>query len=219
MADRPHRRYRGDGRRRGGGVPVLPPRPALRHLLWLVVLVKLLTPPIVYWPWTLPMHGPAAASPAAGSPPGRRFARSLSMRGRLETSARRPRTRRPGLRPRRLPPIHRRMSIRPHRAFSWDWLPAAAAWAWLAGGASSRCGTRFVSCAGDAGWRGLPAPEWLAEVVPRPGRFDGRAAAAAGRAARPPVADDLGLRCAAADLAARSGGSTVGGGPASGAAP
>lgn len=29
-------------------------RPAARHALWLVVLLKLLTPPLVYWPWTLP---------------------------------------------------------------------------------------------------------------------------------------------------------------------
>src|SRR5438552_13689875 len=33
------------------------PRPAVRHALWLVVLVKLLTPPLVAWPW------PAAAAP------------------------------------------------------------------------------------------------------------------------------------------------------------
>src|SRR5262245_11933822 len=28
--------------------------PAARHLLWLVVLVKLLTPPVLVWPWALP---------------------------------------------------------------------------------------------------------------------------------------------------------------------
>jgi hypothetical protein len=28
------------------------PRPAGRHALWLVVLVKLLAPPLVSWPWT-----------------------------------------------------------------------------------------------------------------------------------------------------------------------
>jgi len=29
-------------------------RPAVRHALWLVVLVKLVTPPVVQWPWQLP---------------------------------------------------------------------------------------------------------------------------------------------------------------------
>ncbi|HEV2947399.1 MAG TPA: M56 family metallopeptidase, partial [Gemmataceae bacterium] len=28
------------------------PGPAVRHALWLVVLIKLIAPPIVYWPWT-----------------------------------------------------------------------------------------------------------------------------------------------------------------------
>ena len=28
-------------------------RPAVQHLLWLVVLMKLVTPPIVAWPWTV----------------------------------------------------------------------------------------------------------------------------------------------------------------------
>src|SRR5437660_7663817 len=29
-------------------------RPAVRHALWLVVLIKLLTPPVIVWPWALP---------------------------------------------------------------------------------------------------------------------------------------------------------------------
>ena len=29
-------------------------RPAVRRALWLVVLAKLLTPPLVHWPWSLP---------------------------------------------------------------------------------------------------------------------------------------------------------------------
>ena len=39
--------------------------PAARHLLWLVVLVKLLTPPIICWPWALPPFGASPAPPAA----------------------------------------------------------------------------------------------------------------------------------------------------------
>jgi beta-lactamase regulating signal transducer with metallopeptidase domain len=32
-------------------------RPAVQHALWLIVLLKLVTPPIVSWPWTLPQVG------------------------------------------------------------------------------------------------------------------------------------------------------------------
>ncbi len=46
-------------------------RPALRHALWLVVLIKLLTPPLVEWPWALPELVSASRSepaPAAEIP-------------------------------------------------------------------------------------------------------------------------------------------------------
>src|SRR5262249_42867412 len=36
--------------------------PALRHALWLVVLAKLLTPPLVRWPWSLPVPVRTAAA-------------------------------------------------------------------------------------------------------------------------------------------------------------
>jgi beta-lactamase regulating signal transducer with metallopeptidase domain len=42
--------------------------PGARHALWLLVLVKLLTPPVMYWPWSLPMirwTNPAPPAPAA----------------------------------------------------------------------------------------------------------------------------------------------------------
>src|SRR5262249_47294966 len=29
-------------------------RPAVRHALWLIVLIKLMTPPLVHWPWPAP---------------------------------------------------------------------------------------------------------------------------------------------------------------------
>jgi beta-lactamase regulating signal transducer with metallopeptidase domain len=44
------------------------PRPALAHALWLVVLVKLATPPVLHWPWSLPV-GPAAPPVAAEPEP------------------------------------------------------------------------------------------------------------------------------------------------------
>src|SRR5713226_8095836 len=33
-------------------------RPAVRYALWLVVLAKLIVPPILQWPWALPDFGP-----------------------------------------------------------------------------------------------------------------------------------------------------------------
>jgi beta-lactamase regulating signal transducer with metallopeptidase domain len=41
------------------------PGPALRHTLWLVVLLKLITPPLVQWPWPAPDFWPAEDTPAA----------------------------------------------------------------------------------------------------------------------------------------------------------
>ncbi len=31
------------------------PAPAVKHLLWLVVLIKLMTPPLIHWPWSRPI--------------------------------------------------------------------------------------------------------------------------------------------------------------------
>jgi beta-lactamase regulating signal transducer with metallopeptidase domain len=44
------------------------PSPAARHALWLVVLAKLLTPPLVHWPWSLPTPFPGAAVAPAAAP-------------------------------------------------------------------------------------------------------------------------------------------------------
>ena len=35
-------------------VPRLAPSPAARHALWLIVLIKMVTPPLVHWPWSVP---------------------------------------------------------------------------------------------------------------------------------------------------------------------
>jgi beta-lactamase regulating signal transducer with metallopeptidase domain len=45
----------------------LRPRPAVRHALWLVVLLKLLTPPLLAWPWPAP--APLADEPSPRPPP------------------------------------------------------------------------------------------------------------------------------------------------------
>jgi beta-lactamase regulating signal transducer with metallopeptidase domain len=47
----------------------LRPRPAVRHALWLVVLLKLLTPPLLAWPWSAPASIPLAEAPAPRPPP------------------------------------------------------------------------------------------------------------------------------------------------------
>jgi beta-lactamase regulating signal transducer with metallopeptidase domain len=48
------------------------PRPAVRHALWLAVLVKMLTPPLLAWPWpaaTGPPFGPEPAAEESPPPP------------------------------------------------------------------------------------------------------------------------------------------------------
>jgi beta-lactamase regulating signal transducer with metallopeptidase domain len=42
--------------------------PAARHALWLVVLIKLLAPPVVSWPWSLPVTLPGMAATENGRP-------------------------------------------------------------------------------------------------------------------------------------------------------
>jgi beta-lactamase regulating signal transducer with metallopeptidase domain len=51
----------------------LRPCPAVRHALWLLVLLKLLMPPFVSWPWALPVlpaEGRQAESETSTAPPG-----------------------------------------------------------------------------------------------------------------------------------------------------
>src|SRR5689334_4322771 len=47
----------------------LRPRPAVRHALWLVVLLKLLMPPLLAWPWPAPAPAPLAEEPSPRPPP------------------------------------------------------------------------------------------------------------------------------------------------------
>ncbi len=46
----------------------LRPRPAVRHALWLVVLVKLLMPPLPAWPWPVAATSPPRPEPAEEAP-------------------------------------------------------------------------------------------------------------------------------------------------------
>src|SRR5207302_10500917 len=39
-------------------------RPAVRHALWLVVLVKLVAPPLIPWPWPAPVLTPEQSASA-----------------------------------------------------------------------------------------------------------------------------------------------------------
>ncbi len=132
--------------------------PAARHLLWLVVLVKFLTPPVVYWPWVLPMYCPAPAvalptTPPASPPMGDVRTVIIDMPPNI------------GPEPEVIdaPPIPERPTEPP---LSWDWLPATAGWTWLAG-------VVLVALLQDTRilrWRrrlmgGVPAPEGLNTLV------------------------------------------------------
>ncbi len=140
--------------------------PAVRHLLWLVVLVKFLTPPIVYWPWTLSLHGsPPPPSPSARGPATVQV-RTIIIDEEPATDVGPAAQDAPAAAPTALPPADppaEKHSAAP--AFSWDWLPAAA-WLWLVGGAfvALRNAMRIHR------WRrrlmrGLPASESLTELV------------------------------------------------------
>src|SRR5260370_40342433 len=43
-------------------------RPAVRHILWLLVLARLLMPPGLHWPWALPVTVARHAAPIAVVP-------------------------------------------------------------------------------------------------------------------------------------------------------
>src|SRR5271166_2437867 len=48
--------------------------PAARHALWLVVLLKLLTPPLLFWPWPLTLPAGDALPVSRHDPPPERAA-------------------------------------------------------------------------------------------------------------------------------------------------
>ena len=139
--------------------------PAVRHLLWLVVLVKFLTPPIVYWPWTLPVRGPAPP-PATAAPVVAHEVRVVIIDEEpiadIGPTAQGTAPLPPAAPASPDPPAERRPAA---PSFTWDW-PTAAAWAWLAGGAfvALRNGMRILRWRGRLA-RGLPAPQWLTEQV------------------------------------------------------
>ena len=150
-------------------------RPAVRHALWLLVLVKLLTPPLVRWPWPLPAwpapeavavaptpppaesHPPAAPPPAADAPAIEETVDPAPSIVAAPAPAEKPAT----------PP-------------DGSWLLGAAGWVWAAGAGVAALVqmTRLVRLRRLLR-RGLPAPEWLRELT---------AEAAAALKMRPPRA-------------------------------
>src|SRR5688500_8994361 len=65
-------------------------RPAVRHALWVVVLVKILTPPVVAWPWSLanPLETPDRAGfDGGGVPAGANAAGLESLSARPDSIA------------------------------------------------------------------------------------------------------------------------------------
>ena len=57
-------------------------RPAVQHVLWAVVLLKFLTPPLVFWPWPVQRFSPAVGSNMALESNPRRTASSRAPRSR-----------------------------------------------------------------------------------------------------------------------------------------
>jgi beta-lactamase regulating signal transducer with metallopeptidase domain len=55
--------------------------PAVRHALWLVVIVKLLTPPLVRWPWRLPVVEPLRVASETVEPSVRRLPPGINDKG------------------------------------------------------------------------------------------------------------------------------------------
>ena len=143
--------------------------PAAHHLLWLVVLIKLLTPPVVYWPWPLLLFGSAPAVPAPEAPtngPAPAAVRIIVIDEEPATDPM-PAIRARGGRPVAVLPAPPPVANPPAApAFSWEGIPTAAAWVWLAGavcvalrnGRCIRSWRRRLA-------RGLPAPDWLVEAV------------------------------------------------------
>jgi beta-lactamase regulating signal transducer with metallopeptidase domain len=127
--------------------------PAVRHALWLVVLAKLLAPPLLAWPWAVPAPAlplpsvPAEAAPSAG--PIADMPLSLPTEGGVGSTAV------PAAPPAPAAPVRWR-----------EWLPAAALLAWLAGalvvaGRQLRGALRVRRLVAQA----RPAPPWLEELL------------------------------------------------------
>jgi beta-lactamase regulating signal transducer with metallopeptidase domain len=160
--------------------------PAARHALWLVVLLKLLTPPLVRWPWSLPvLPRPAAAAPAVAEPtdpapapvapkvepptvvdevPAPADAAVLPpvVETPAATNPHEPLTDQPKT-PAAEPPTP---AVEEPAASPGDWLRAAAVWAWVGGGGVvalvqlvrvARLQRRLAG--------GRPPPGWLVALV------------------------------------------------------
>ena len=142
--------------------------PAVRHLLWLAVLVKLLTPPVVCWPWSLPVFGSSPAPLSSGGQPRGGDAHHRHCGPGAYSGSRARGRRRGGRRAGRASSPASAGGRRSGRAVVFLGLDAdGGGGVWFAGAASgSRCGTemRIVH------WRrrlarGPPAPEWLTILV------------------------------------------------------
>jgi beta-lactamase regulating signal transducer with metallopeptidase domain len=157
-------------------VPRLAPSPAARHALWLIVLIKMVTPPLVHWPWsvtspiTMTRHesvilptetkstvisGLAAApdAPFPGSPAPEVEPRTTSStldEPRVETS-------RPGSFP-----VFRPLSESPGTCVVIAWLVGSI----TIGRVQARGISRFRRLLLDA----TPAPAWLSEEAELIGR-------------------------------------------------
>src|SRR5687767_2372792 len=100
--------------------------PAARHALWLIVLVKLITPPLVVWPWAIPTDWQATSGHVEPALP------ANWPQAELSTEVGLPEEPLPVV---SLPAVETRLSIEPARtALSYELLWSAAGMAWLIGG-------------------------------------------------------------------------------------
>ncbi len=147
----------------------LRPRPAVRHALWLVVLAKLLTPPLVRWPWALPALFPPTAAVTVAPPPA-----SLTAAPVEETPSLAPAPTVEDVPDAKEEVVVRRLPVHapaveagpsppgPAKAPARAWILDMMEWIW--GGGACVAGlvqlARVVRLRGRLR-RGLPAPAWL----------------------------------------------------------
>src|SRR5437764_788653 len=105
-------------------------RPAVRHALWLVVLVKLVAPPLIPWPWPAPVAGAVVAR--AGGVGGGRVRGGVGGRGPVGGGG-----------------------GGGSGVVVWGGGPRGGVWVWPAG---SRYGARLTRSGATRRWRNSPSP-------------------------------------------------------------
>ncbi len=136
-------------------------RPAVRHALWLLVLVKLLTPPLICWPWPLPVWpAPEPVVVAPTSPPAESDPPVVPAPADDAPLVEGPAV------PTAVVTVPPAPAVKVVTPADGSWLLDAACWAWAAG----VCVVVLVQMTRLVRLRrllrrGLPAPDWLRELT------------------------------------------------------